>query len=147
MSVIFGLGGILLVVVFPKNQTRIDGTDPLFPSLLSAGTVLDACWGMWHFYKGNSNFIRYRLFVIFMLLNCTALVIWIFSRSGAKFCDPNGVFQGHGLWHILNAIATGVLYFYLCSETTTFIQEGQVSHLLKSITSYMGASSSAQRQQ
>jgi drug/metabolite transporter (DMT)-like permease len=36
-----------------------------------------------------------------------AVPIYVLSRTGAWWCDPASVFQGHAAWHILGAVAIG----------------------------------------
>lgn len=48
-----------------------------------------------------------------------AFAIWIPSRSSTgALCAPDSLLQGHALWHLLCAGATGCLYFYTRSEGT-----------------------------
>jgi len=34
-----------------------------------------------------------------------ALVVYVLSRTGGPWCDPASPIQGHGLWHLLSALA------------------------------------------
>jgi hypothetical protein len=51
--------------------------------------------------------------VIFFL---GAYAIWLPSRTGRVLCDPASFWQGHALWHFLNAASTWFLYLYFRSE-------------------------------
>jgi hypothetical protein len=46
----------------------------------------------------------------------TAFLIWNLSLSSSPFCDPSALIQGHGIWHILNAVAVYFLFRYYVSE-------------------------------
>lgn len=37
-----------------------------------------------------------------------AVAVYLLSRTGAPLCDPDGGWQGHGLWHVLTASAFAV---------------------------------------
>jgi hypothetical protein len=41
--------------------------------------------------------------------------IWILDITN-KLCSPTSVFQGHALWHILNAVSIFLMYLYYRSE-------------------------------
>ncbi len=45
-----------------------------------------------------------------------AYVIWNLSRTGAVWCSPTSLLQGHALWHVLSAVSVGCLYRYLRDE-------------------------------
>ena len=45
-----------------------------------------------------------------------ALVIWWFSRTGKPLCREDWRIQGHAVWQILGAFATGFLYLNLVAE-------------------------------
>jgi hypothetical protein len=47
-----------------------------------------------------------------------AYAIWILDNF-RLICEPTSLLQGHGVWHILGAIAVGLLYRYYSSETLT----------------------------
>jgi Ceramidase len=44
-----------------------------------------------------------------------AFVIWTLDITKV-FCNPNSWLQGHALWHVLGALAAGLLYLYYRSE-------------------------------
>lgn len=46
----------------------------------------------------------------------TAFAIWSLSRTGAPFCDPSSLVQGHGIWHLLCAVSTYCLFRLYASE-------------------------------
>lgn len=45
-----------------------------------------------------------------------AFVIWNFSKKGNVLCDPYSWFQGHAVWHALDALALYFLFRYYISE-------------------------------
>jgi len=47
-----------------------------------------------------------------------ANVIWNLSRTGAVWCDPASLLQGHAVWHLLTAASVGAFYLYFGGEET-----------------------------
>ncbi len=45
-----------------------------------------------------------------------AFAVWLPSKSGGAFCNPDSLWQGHALWHVYSAAATPFFYAYLASE-------------------------------
>jgi len=43
-----------------------------------------------------------------------AFLIWNLDQNG--LCDPNSILQGHGLWHVLNAVVCYFLFLFYRSE-------------------------------
>jgi len=52
-----------------------------------------------------------RILSTMVLLLVAAAMINLLGRTGGPMCDPESIFQGHGLWHILTAAAF-MLYGY-----------------------------------
>lgn len=49
-----------------------------------------------------------------------AIVIWALSATGRPLCDPDSVFQGHAVWHLLAmALTPFFVFLYLRDETRT----------------------------
>jgi hypothetical protein len=46
-----------------------------------------------------------------------AFFIWNMSLTGMPWCDPSSLIQGHGVWHLLNAVSIYLLYRYYVSES------------------------------
>ncbi|MGH0037487.1 MAG: ceramidase domain-containing protein [Myxococcota bacterium] len=42
--------------------------------------------------------------------------VWLGSQNGGVLCDPDSWLQGHAVWHLGCAVATGFLYLYMRSE-------------------------------
>lgn len=45
-----------------------------------------------------------------------AFAVWIPSRTGGPWCDPNSLLQGHAVWHLLSACSVWMLYRHARSE-------------------------------
>ncbi|MCG8592522.1 MAG: ceramidase domain-containing protein [Proteobacteria bacterium] len=57
-----------------------------------------------------------RYLVAAVTLFLAAFAIWLPSRTGGPWCDPNSWLQGHALWHLLCALAAAAVFLYLHSE-------------------------------
>jgi hypothetical protein len=62
-----------------------------------------------------------------------AFLVWNLDQNG--LCYPNSIFQGHGLWHILNGLVCYFLYMFYRSEVlkpkkTENINESNDNNLL-----------------
>jgi hypothetical protein len=57
-----------------------------------------------------------RYFWGYVGTNLLALAIWSESYAGGLLCNPSSLFQGHAVWHLLNAVAGALLYPYFRSE-------------------------------
>jgi hypothetical protein len=58
-----------------------------------------------------------RLWWVASLVAMTvAVVFFLLGRTGGIFCDPEGLIQGHGLWHVMGALAL-TLYFIATSRS------------------------------
>jgi len=68
-------------------------------------------------YRKLSNEMRWG--VASILVMCLAFFIWNLSLSDSPWCDPSSLIQGHGIWHLLNALAIYCLYRYYVSEHKT----------------------------
>jgi hypothetical protein len=47
-----------------------------------------------------------------------AFGIWIPSRTGGPWCDPDSIIQGHAAWHLLDAAAVACVFQFYRSEGT-----------------------------
>ena len=45
-----------------------------------------------------------------------AFVIWLRGRPGDPWCDPDSLFQLHGVWHLLSAFATWCIFKFLRTD-------------------------------
>jgi len=55
-----------------------------------------------------------------------ANAVWNVSHTGGPWCDPHSLLQGHGLWHLLSALAVWCFYLYFLSEREPVAGGGQV---------------------
>jgi len=68
-----------------------------------------------HLYRtGKRTFSRRlaRWLAAIVTLLVVGAVVNVLGRTGAPLCDPESLYQGHALWHVLTAAAFG-LYVYL----------------------------------
>lgn len=56
--------------------------------------------------KLSRKMLLYSLYIYLFSMG-----FWMLDRKGI-FCDPESVFQGHALWHILNAIVLMLIYLH-----------------------------------
>ena len=68
--------------------------------------------------------IRSAWYVASLLAIASAGVMFLLGRTGAPLCDPDSLFQGHGLWHLLGALALGA-YFVATSDSRITESERQ----------------------
>lgn len=66
---------------------------------------------------GRSILIRKSWGFSSVMTMCLAFFIWNLSLSVSPWCDPSSLIQGHGIWHLLNALSVYFLYRYYVSET------------------------------
>lgn len=69
--------------------------------------------------------IRAWWYIASLVAIVAALVMFVLGRTGAPLCDPDSLFQGHGMWHLLGAVALGA-YFVATSESR--ITESEHTH-------------------
>jgi len=60
--------------------------------------------------------VRTRWYVASLVAIIAAVVMFLLGRTGAPLCDPDSLFQGHGVWHLLGAVALGA-YFVATSDS------------------------------
>jgi hypothetical protein len=36
---------------------------------------------------------------------------WVLGRTGSPACDPDSLFQFHGVWHVISSLAFGVWWW------------------------------------
>jgi hypothetical protein len=49
-----------------------------------------------------------RLGWVVFVLAAVAATTWVLGRSAGPACDPDAIFQFHGLWHVLSAVVLGL---------------------------------------
>lgn len=95
------------LVVVPETRRY------LFALVLVVALIIEALWII-----RTRPIIDARWILAGLALFALAFGIWILDNTRI-LCDPNSLLQGHAAWHILTAIATGLLYVYYRSEVTT----------------------------
>jgi hypothetical protein len=65
-------------------------------------------------------------YVVSLVTIAIAVAMFLLGRTGAPLCDPDSLFQGHGLWHVLAAISLGA-YFVATSDSR--IRESENANL------------------
>lgn len=58
--------------------------------------------------QGEDIVTRRRAPAVMAAVVPLALVAYLFGRTGSPLCDPDGLYQLHGLWHVLSAVALGL---------------------------------------
>jgi hypothetical protein len=53
-----------------------------------------------------------------------AVAVWVASKTGGPWCDPQGLVQGHALWHLLTAVTVWCLYRYLLADERRGVADG-----------------------
>jgi hypothetical protein len=55
---------------------------------------------------------------LFLAMGSFALgyIIWNLWQDGGAFCNPDGIFQGHAVWHFMCALSCWFIFLYLRSE-------------------------------
>jgi hypothetical protein len=66
------------------------------------------------FYR-KSN-IQKRWSVASLIALLFAVLFWALSKNGGPLCDPRSWFQGHAVWHLLDALTLYFLFRYYVSE-------------------------------
>ena len=83
-------------------------------------------------YKQQNRYSRKVLATTLSMFGI-AVLVWKASESNGPLCDPDSLWQGHSLWHLLSATAIAGLYFYYLAEgmemesksiTAEFLLEG-----------------------
>lgn len=57
-----------------------------------------------------------RWLAVAALAFAIAFGIWLPSRTGGPWCNPESLLQGHAAWHLLSAVAVGAVYLFFRSE-------------------------------
>lgn len=103
---VFAFGGLLLAVALVLS--------PGLTNLLMVLTVVSlVVSGVAVHRKGR---IRTRWYVASIVAIVFAVMMFLLGRTGAPLCDPDSLFQGHGVWHLLGAISLGA-YFVATSDS------------------------------
>ena len=66
--------------------------------------------------KKPLGFRTYRWYFAGMIAYMRAFAIWLTGVPDSPSCDPDSMFQAHGYWHLLTAIATIFFFYHYRSE-------------------------------
>ncbi len=95
---------IYLLLEFPALRRY------LFAALIAAALGLE------YLARKRSNLvIEGRYIRAALLLLVTAFIIWVLDIT-KLLCSPESWLQGHAVWHVMGALAAGLLYLYYRSE-------------------------------
>ena len=61
--------------------------------------------------KAPEGYRTYRWYFAGMIAYMSAFAIWLTGVPDSETCNPDGLFQAHGIWHLLTALST-ILFFY-----------------------------------
>lgn len=65
--------------------------------------------------------IARRWWIASLAAMSVAIAAFVLGRTGAPLCDPDSIFQGHALWHLLSAAAIA-MYFVATSTARVRIE-------------------------
>ena len=87
----------IILLAFPESTNLLTAVSAV--AFVGSGLLVHKVGGI----DGRSYATALALFAVALLLNAL-------GRSGASTCVPEGVFQFHGLWHVLSALAFGAYF-------------------------------------
>ena len=70
--------------------------------------------------SNTAYFVNYMYAAFFILFGAGS--IWMLDREGVV-CNPQGMLQGHAIWHILTAVSMFFIYLYYRSGTLQAVPE------------------------
>jgi hypothetical protein len=105
---VFVAGGAVLSVVLVLS--------PGLTNILMVATVISLVVSDVMLHRNGR--VRVRWYIVSLGAILTAVVMFLLGRTGAPLCDPDSLFQGHGVWHLLGAVALGA-YFVATSDSRT----------------------------
>ena len=103
---VFAVGGLLLTVALVLS--------PGLTNMLMILTVVSLIVSDVTLHRKGQ--IRTRWYVVSIVAIVAAVSMFLLGRTGAPLCDPDSLFQGHGVWHLLGAISLGT-YFVATSDS------------------------------
>ena len=66
--------------------------------------------------KKPTGIRSYKWYFLGMLAYMSAFAIWLTGTPDNANCNPDSIFQAHGIWHLLSAVATYFFFIHLRSE-------------------------------
>lgn len=102
---------ILLNFVFFAGLWKVN-VNILFPSVILLLMGINVLYNL----KNKQHFSRLykHLFKLSIFVLVVSTVLWVCDREDI-WCIPTSIFQGHALWHILNALS--IFLLYMCYRT------------------------------
>ena len=97
-----------IIVKIPESRRLI------FAISLLVGLLLE----IWLRLRKESK-AQTSLLILSVVAFATAYIVWIIDRYKI-WCDPESWLQGHAMWHLMSAIAAGLVYLYYRSERPLF---------------------------
>ncbi|MGI9585052.1 MAG: hypothetical protein ACR2N7_05625 [Acidimicrobiia bacterium] len=76
-------------------------------TLMVMGVVL---WVASHFVLARLGGISVKLLASSLLAMALAVAFFALGREGGPICDPDSLFQGHAVWHVLSAVGIGTYF-------------------------------------
>ena len=58
----------------------------------------------------------YRWYFVGMIAYMSAFAIWLTGVPDSETCNPDSLFQAHGIWHLLTAVSTIFFFYHYRSE-------------------------------
>jgi len=105
--------GILFNVVFFAGLWKVN-VNYLFPAVILILMFVNILYNLSRDHISKIYKYLFRLSMIALFLSAA---LWILDREDI-WCIPTSIWQGHALWHILNALS--IFLLYLCYRTETF---------------------------
>ncbi len=102
--------GVLLNVVFFAGLWKVN-VNILFPIVVLLLIGMNVIYNV---KQKHISKIYKHLFKLSTLVLLLSTMFWIFDRENV-LCSPTSIWQGHALWHILNALS--IFLLYLCYRT------------------------------
>lgn len=112
--VCFAIALAICIVVHFSPITHILGIESIL--LIFATYIVVASAIELYFVLIKKTGADWRMVFIFIGAFLLAFFIWNMSLTGNAWCDPDSIWQGHGAWHILNAVSVYFIYRYYASE-------------------------------
>jgi len=108
---------IILNIAFFKWLWKLE-INILVPVML----IIDIGTSVYYIRKVSNTayFVKYMYASFFILFGAGS--IWMLDRQGVV-CNPQGILQGHAIWHILTAVSMFFIYLYYRSGTLQAIPE------------------------
>lgn len=74
---------------------------------------------------------RRRSAAVVIAVTTVGAATWLLGRTGSPACDPDGVLQFHGVWHVLSAMVFGLWWYVSTTGDRTRADRPAVSSSLR----------------